>query len=53
MYIDPFFEQARKELEFIFNSELPKPFKAVVALEMVNVDGCQVPKYTPFGYCEN
>jgi hypothetical protein len=49
MYIDPFFEQARKDLEFMFNQEIPKPFKVVVALEMVG----QVPKFTPFPYCPN
>jgi hypothetical protein len=53
MYIDPFFEQARKELEFMFNQEVPKPFKVVVALEVINVDGGQVPKFTPFPYCPN
>jgi hypothetical protein len=53
MYIDPTFEMARREIEVRFNAVLPKPFKAVVSLKVVTIEGNQLPKFTPFPYCQN
>jgi hypothetical protein len=53
MYVNPFFKQAQKEVEATFNQSLPKPFRVVVALKLVEIQGCQMPVFTPFAYCTN
>lgn len=53
MYIDSFFELQRKNLETIFNNDLPKPFRVGVALKIINLNGREMPKFTPFAYSQN